>query len=535
MQFRGGIGSRARLGNDGFDPSEDPRARVACGVRPTITLTTSTSARILAAMRRSTVPATSSAAKGRPGGRGPLHVGPRSAPRLVTALVASLCLMVQAGCSSGESPTRPKESSSSSPTSSTTARSATTSTGTPATTSPASPNLSATAWKTMVDGAVFAQPLVVGNDVFVVTEDDGVYALALASGQVLWHTTIGTPLTRVAQYAGCGDIDPLGITSTPVASTATNTIYVVGEVSNGAVPPAVHRELVGLNMSTGQVVRSVDADPTGGGDSQINLQQRPGLVIDGGRVDVAFGGLYGDCGFYHGWVVGVSETPGVPNIEFDTTSGGSGGAIWQGGAPPSVDAAGDLYVVTGNQNSQGTAGYYESVVKLSAALTPEASFRDTEATDDEDFGTGDAILLPNGTLFAVGKTDIGYLLEQSDLSEVARVPDVCGSNPDGRLAFDPATDAVYVPCRSGGIQEVKLATDSLGWKAGTVNSSPILAGGTLWAVSYPGGTVEALNPTSGAVEQSAAVGQTANFATPAYADGLLVVATAEGEVEALGR
>lgn len=391
------------------------------------------------------------------------------------------------------------------------------------------------AWKATVDGAVYAQPVVVGSRVFIATEDDDVYALSLQTGKVLWHGSVGTPLTHVATYAGCGDIDPLGITSTPVADTANDTLYVVGEVSNGADPPTVHRELMGFDMATGKVVRTADADPTGGGDSQINLQQRASLVIDHGRVDVGFGGLDGDCGYYHGWVVGVSTTPGVANIEFDDTAGGSGGAIWQGGAPPSVDASGNLFVVTSNQNSQGTAGYYESVVKLSPTLVPEASFRDTAATGDADFGTSTPLLLPNGTLFAVGKTDIGYVLDQSDLHLVAKVPDICGgSNPDGRLAFDATAQTVFVPCRTGGIQEVTLANDTLGWKSGTVNSSPILAAGSLWALSYPGGTLQALDPATGAVEETAQIGQTAHFATPAYADGLLVVANAVGTVEAFG-
>jgi polyvinyl alcohol dehydrogenase (cytochrome) len=445
--------------------------------------------------------------------------------RLAAPALAFVCAaVVLAGCSSGHGTA----------TSTTTTSSTTTSIPrtTTTTTAPAVPSLTSAAWSTAVDGAIYAQPVVVGSRLFVATEDDDVYALSVDTGQVLWHASIGTPLTDVVEYAGCGDIDPLGITSTPVADAANNTLYVVGEITNGADPPTVHRELVGFDMATGKVVRTADADPTGGGDSQINLQQRPGLVIDDGRVDVGFGGLFGDCGYYHGWVVGVSTTPGVANIEFDTTTGGSGGAVWQGGAPPSVDAAGNLYVVTGNQNSQGTAGYYESVIKLSPTLVPEASFRDTAATGDKDFGTSTPLLLPDGTLFAVGKTDIGYVLEQSDLSLVASIPGVCGSDPDGRIAFDSATDAAYVPCRGGGIQEVDLATDSLGWKAGTVNSSPILAAGSLWALSYPGGTLQALNPVTGTVEQSTGIGQTANFATPAYADGLLLVANAAGTVEA---
>lgn len=394
------------------------------------------------------------------------------------------------------------------------------------------PSLSHAAWRAQVRGAVYAQPLVAGDRVFVATEDDDVYALSLGTGKVLWQTSIGAPLTDVSTVAGCGNVDPLGITSTPVLDAATGTLYVVGEI--GGTPSAVHRQLVGLSISSGAVVRSADVDPTGGGDRPANLLQRASLVMDGGRVDVGFGGLFGDCGTYHGWMVGASTAAGVPDVEFDVTPGGSGGAIWQGGGPPSVDEAGNLYVATGNQNSPGTAGYDESVVKLSPTLAPEASFRDGTAVDDEDFGTTSPLLLPGGTLFAVGKTDIGYVLEQSDLRQVASIPGVCGSDPDGRMAFDPATDAAYVPCRGGGIQEVELSNDRLGWRSGAVNSSPVLAAGSLWALSYPGGTLQSLDPATGAIRQSTTIGQTANFATPAYGSGLLVVANATGTVEAFG-
>ncbi len=391
------------------------------------------------------------------------------------------------------------------------------------------------AWKASVDGAVYAQPVIVGTTAYIVTEDNDVYALDLADGRILWRASVGAPLTDVAAAAGCGDIDPLGITSTPVVDSATGTLYVVAEVSDGGSPPSVHRQLVGLDVTDGHVVSSMGADPTGGGDSQINLLQRAGLVLDGGRVDVSYGGQYGDCGYYHGWVVAVSVTPGVSSTEFDTTSGGSGGAIWQGGAPPSLDGAGNLFVGTGNQNAQGTAGDYESVVKLSPSLAAEATFRDSRATGDEDFGTGNPVLVPDGTVFAVGKTDIGYVLRQSDLSLVATVSGVCGSDPDGREVFDPATDAVYVPCRGGGIQEVDLATNTLGWRSGAVNSSPVLAAGKLWALAYPTGTLQELDPATGSIEQSVSTGPVATFATPVVAGALVVVATSTGEVEAFGR
>jgi outer membrane protein assembly factor BamB len=392
------------------------------------------------------------------------------------------------------------------------------------------PDLHSISWRAQVRGAIYAQPLVSGSRVFIVTEEDEVYALDLATGRTLWKAGIGTPLTNVAQTAGCGNVDPLGITSTPVLDAATGTLYVVGEVSTPHQNGGVERRLVGFDVSSGKVVRTADADPTGGGDNQVDLMQRPGLVLEDGRVYVAFGGLYGDCGYYHGWLVGVSTRPGVSNIEFDATAGGSGGAIWQGGAPPTVDAAGDIFVGTGNQNSQGTAGYYESVVKLSPTLSVEASFRDRLATDDADFGTGAPALLSDGTVFAVGKTNVGYVLRQSNLQQVSRIPGVCGSDPDGRVAVDQATDTLFVPCSGGGVEQIHAASGTRGWRSGDVNSSPVLGDGALWALGYPNGSLQALNPTTGAVEQSTTVGPVAHFATPALAGGTLVVGTESGQV-----
>ena len=40
-------------------------------------------------------------------------------------------------------------------------------------------------WAASVDGAVYAQPLVVGSEVIVATENDSVYALSASSGAVL--------------------------------------------------------------------------------------------------------------------------------------------------------------------------------------------------------------------------------------------------------------------------------------------------------------------------------------------------------------
>ncbi|HEY3810063.1 MAG TPA: PQQ-binding-like beta-propeller repeat protein, partial [Acidimicrobiales bacterium] len=257
------------------------------------------------------------------------------------------------------------------------------------------------AWSNSLDGAsVYGQPVVAAGRVFVATEDDNVYALDAHDGHILWHRNIGQPLQDPSSStkAGCGDIAPLGITSTPVVDTSRSTVYVVGEVSNGGNLPVGH-QLVGFNIYTGAVTRSVSADPVlPAGENLVHLQQRAALAVANGRVYVGFGGLDGDCGTYHGWLVGVDEAGARPSVQFDVTPQSTGGAIWMGGGGPSVDAAGNLYVTTGNINAGPSAPWSESVLKLAPGLgtPPLAHFQDTHASDDEDLGTGDATLLPGG-------------------------------------------------------------------------------------------------------------------------------------------
>ncbi len=387
------------------------------------------------------------------------------------------------------------------------------------------------AWSDALDGqAVYGQPLVFDGRVIVATEGDNVYALDLATGRVAWQVSIGVPLRHVAAAAGCGDVDPLGVTSTPVIDPATGTVYVLGEVSTAGRPP-VHHQLVGISVASGRVTLSVDADPAlPAGQSPLHLLQRAALALAGDRVYVGYGGQYGDCGSYSGWVVGV-PTAGPAKRSFDVTPAASGGAVWDGGSGPAVGPSGALYVTTGNPDSPGPAPWAEAVLKLSPgpAGPPVAAFQDRAATGDMDLSTGGPVLLPGGRVFAVGKTDIGYLLRRSDLAPVAEIRGICGSDPDGGAAYDPATDSVYVPCRAGGIQQVDLAGRRRGWRAGRANSTPVLAGGALWALRYPDGVVEELDPVTGRVLQSVPVGRgVAHFASLSIAGGLVLVPTSSG-------
>ncbi len=390
------------------------------------------------------------------------------------------------------------------------------------------------AWSDNLGGAVRGQALVFDGRVLAATENDRVVALDPKNGAVLWSRSLGHPLTDVRSVAGCGDIDPLGITSTPVVDPRTGTVYVVGEVSAG--DGRVSHRLEGISVATGAVTLSDTVDPPlPAGERAAQLLQRASLALGNGRVYIAYGGNDGDCGTYNGWVVGVNETGAAHQVSFRVASDGHGGAVWESGGAPALDAAGHVYVTTGNANPDPPQGgpdpkkYTESVVELSPALQPVASFKDRVAGGDEDLATGNPVLLPHGEVFAVGKTDIGFVLRQSDLSLVARIPHVCGSDPDGGPAYDRAVNRIFVPCRGGGIQVVDLGSSRVGAKLTGADSAPVLIGAHLWSFDSSAGTLAEFDANSGRRMQNLRVPSGVPvFDSPSTALGLLLAPTTTG-------
>jgi hypothetical protein len=89
------------------------------------------------------------------------------------------------------------------------------------------------------------------------------------------------------------------------------------------------------------------ADALRGAPQPFNARdqnERGALTIVDGMLYVPFGGHFGDCGDYHGWVVGVSLSDPGKVISWSTRA--RGGGIW---APGGISAVGhSLFVATGN-------------------------------------------------------------------------------------------------------------------------------------------------------------------------------------------
>jgi len=202
-----------------------------------------------------------------------------------------------------------------------------------------------------IEGHIYAQPLYwhpPGSErglIIAATESDLVYALDAATGRVIWRTTLGRAVPRAA--LPCGNIDPLGVTGTPVIDAARGTVYLDAMIDDRGTP----RHLVyGLRLADGSVLPGFPIDVAAGFAARgvrfnpVVQNQRGALALLNGRVFVPFGGHYGDCGDYHGAVVALGVDP--PQLLGTWITRAAKGGIW---APAGLsEADGSLYFATGN-------------------------------------------------------------------------------------------------------------------------------------------------------------------------------------------
>jgi outer membrane protein assembly factor BamB len=421
----------------------------------------------------------------------------------------------------------------------------------------------ATTWQWNVpqplqDQNLYAEPLIADGLVIVTSESNWVYAISATTGQLAWSTNLGHP--EFPASGVCGNVQTpdqpsIGITSTPVIDPQRGELFVVAAIGTGAGYHDPVRQLFGLNLLTGATALNRNVEPGGASDSY--QLQRAALAEDQGNIIIGFGGNAGDCGSYHGWLESVSasstSTP-IARFEVDSGPGQNQGAIWMGGAAPTVDAAGHIFVATGNGSSCSPTSPYDgsdSVLELSVSMKvvgrfAPPSFR-SDNCNDRDLGSGAPQLMNSGALLQIGKTHRGYLLRPPSLGGVGARPStvsVCpGGQANGGDAVVTQTSSkavVAIPC-SGGLQEVAVTavgsamTGMVRWTSSAATGPPIMAAGSLIGIvpGRGGGTLDVLNPRNGSVRLTRSIGPVTNhFDTPAAGEGLLIVASA-GSVYAI--
>ncbi len=374
------------------------------------------------------------------------------------------------------------------------------------------------AWTTPVDGDVYASPLIVAGHVIVATENNTVYSLDLFSGAVVWMAHLGDAVD--GSSLPCGNIKPLtGITGTPAADRSVGRLYVV------AFLRGYQHVLFTLSLDDGSIIAQQGVDPAGS-DPRVQ-QERGALALGSGFVYVPLGGLFGDCGTYHGYVVAVPRASGGPVLTYRTPATREAG-IWnpQG---TTVAESGAVYVVTGNGSSRSTFDYSNSVIELSAELQVQSYFAPTNwislNATDTDLGSVGATLLPSmGVVVAIGKQGVAYLLRASQLGGIGgqiAALSVC-SGAWGGTAWSGST--VFLPCADALVAlSVTSTSISVAWRAAHPRlGSPIVAAGAVWAIEPAAATLYALDPSSGAVAQSFNLGASRQFSTPAATDGFIV-------------
>ncbi len=381
-------------------------------------------------------------------------------------------------------------------------------------------------WQAQLDGAVYGQPLIVRGTVVAATEHDSVYGLDLATGRVLWRTSLGTPAPL--STLPCGNIDPLGITSTPVYEPGTGLVFTLAELSTG------RHVLTGLDPATGTVRVRREAEPPHG-DFHVH-QQRGALAAVNGRVLITYGGLDGDCGDYIGAVVSVPATGSGPLLTYAIPTSREGG-IWAPGGPV-LAPDGRVLVSVGNGAAEnGPWDGSDSVLALAPdSLTVTGSFAPVTWPDDNahdlDLGSLTPALVGPWVL-AVGKRGTGYTL---GLATRLQRTGVGGEQAQAHLcsAYGAAAvtgTTVFVPCDDG-LLRVEVGSDGVphpGWHVPLrASGSPVLGGGAVWVADYGAGTLLALDQASGRVLTQVVAGSLPHFVSPVLSGDRVLIGTAAG-------
>ena len=286
-----------------------------------------------------------------------------------------------------------------------------------------------------ISGNVYAQPLYIeggpnGPMVVAVTESNNVYALDANDGSIIWQRNLGSPVTSGLP---CGNINPLGISGTPAIDLASRSLFI-----DAMIDGATKKHFVfSLNVDTGVTNPGwpVDLNDTASYNdttfTSLVQNERGALAIVNSIVYVSFSGHAGDCGTYHGWVVGIQIDN--PSAVMAWATDAIGGGIWGHGGVASDGT--NMFVVTGNTfNTNQVWSGGEAIIRLQEGPifsgTPTDYWAPTNWFNldqgDTDLGGVSATLVdvpgatPSELVLALGKDSKAYLLNRNNLGGIAQ-------------------------------------------------------------------------------------------------------------------
>jgi len=156
----------------------------------------------------------------------------------------------------------------------------------------------------------------------------------------------------------------------------------------------------------------------------------------------------------------------------------------------------------------------------------------SDNASDADLGSMGPVLLPNGLIYADGKSGQGYVLRADHLGGIGgQIQTIALCSAYGGAAV--SGQALFIPCDDG-LRQLQLEAGThlvVGWHAPQqVTGSPVIGGQTVYSLDPGDGVLYALNAATGEVRATLSVGTASRFATPTLSLGSIFIGTMTGIV-----
>ncbi len=347
------------------------------------------------------------------------------------------------------------------------------------------------------------------------TSGNLIQAMDARTGTMVWQTNLGPLVPPMSGRCSTG-VDT-GVLGTPVIDPVAGVLYVTTymlwqgqpqhmifavSLQDGAVVPGWP-----VNVAAGAAASGLIFDP--------KLQaQRPGLTLFNGTLYVPFGSNSGECGAFHGWVVGVDVAAARVSGVWRTSA--LKGGIWgQGGV---VSDGRSLFVTTGNTSGTNTWNDGEAVFRLRPDLLHSNDPHDYFAPanwlelDRLDLDMGSTASLPidvpqagggvSKWLLQLGKDGSAYVLDRANLGglggSLSRFQVAYPKVATAPVAY-PAADGVMVAFTGNGADCPPPAAN-IQLTVIKVQSRPAPAISTAWCAALAAQGAPIVTTTNGAAD-----------------------------------